>query len=307
MVFLHETMGITHGDLKPLNMLLHHSEVKLCDFGSSQMLQVHYPPTFLLAVSQAISNLLAFLSPPLRPSPRPTLSGARQHDLSELAFSATLPYMAPELLLQGVNLTPTEFAAAATASVGGGSLGGSTASNIGGGGATPPMASKISGGGATPPTSPALSPHIATPTGDASSHPGVSVDVYSFGVCLWELCSRVYPWHELLEAGRVEELKQRVGGRAERLESSVCPPPFRLIVEACWRQQPHRRPSFGVLRQLDLAGIGRGSAGAVRHMRELLWSEGLPEGMDHEQLKLTESSEGARTMSLESRAGGKKI
>ena len=59
MAFLHDVMGIAHGDLKPLNMLLCGNCVKLCDFGSSRLLQ---------------------------------------HDLSELAFSATLPYMAPELL-----------------------------------------------------------------------------------------------------------------------------------------------------------------------------------------------------------------
>ena len=52
MHFLHEVMGIAHGDLKPLNMLLRDHCVKLCDFGSSRLLAL---------------------------------------DLSELAFSATLP------------------------------------------------------------------------------------------------------------------------------------------------------------------------------------------------------------------------
>ncbi|KOO20995.1 protein kinase [Chrysochromulina tobinii] len=67
MAFLHDVMGITHGDLKPLNMLLRGNCVKLCDFGSSRLLQ---------------------------------------HDLSELAFSATLPYMAPELLVRCFRLCP---------------------------------------------------------------------------------------------------------------------------------------------------------------------------------------------------------
>ena len=49
-----------HGDLKPLNLLLHHGQIKLCDFGSSRLLR---------------------------------------HDVAELAFTGTLPYMAPELLL----------------------------------------------------------------------------------------------------------------------------------------------------------------------------------------------------------------
>ena len=134
--------------------------------------------------------------------------------------------------------------------------------------------------------------------GDA---PGTAVDVYSFGVCLWELCVRVYPWHELLEAGRVEELKRLVGRRAVRLESETCPLPFRLIIEACWRQEPVRRPDFATLSKLDLSGIGRGSTQAVRQMRELLWPDGPPEWA--KELDTAEGSAGSSTVSLESMSG----
>ena len=51
---------------------------------------------------------------------------------------------------------------------------------------------------------------------------------------------------------------------------------FRLIAEACWRQEPSRRPAFGELARIDFAGIGRGSAQAVRQCRALLWPEGPP-------------------------------
>jgi len=111
---------------------------------------------------------------------------------------------------------------------------------------------------------------------NASPGAGTAVDVYSFGVCLWEMCVRTYPWHDLLEAGRVDELKRRVGKRAVRLDASSCPRAFRLILEACWRHDPHRRPSFAKLATLDLAGIGRGSAQAVRACRSLLWPDGPP-------------------------------
>lgn len=39
MEFLHDSMGVQHGDLKPLNILLRGREIKLCDFGSSRLLQ----------------------------------------------------------------------------------------------------------------------------------------------------------------------------------------------------------------------------------------------------------------------------
>ena len=39
MHFLHDTMGVVHGDLKPLNLLLHQGQIKLCDFGSSRLLR----------------------------------------------------------------------------------------------------------------------------------------------------------------------------------------------------------------------------------------------------------------------------
>ena len=243
MAFLHEVMGIAHGDLKPLNMLIHRNEVKLCDFGSSQLLQ---------------------------------------HELTELAFSATLPYMAPELLTQGniqhqsisqaVSPLPPRTPDAATSSSSG----------------TPG-----SGSDGTPRS------QLSSLTLSSSLGPGHAVDVYSFGVCLWEMCERVYPWHELLEAGMVDELKKRVGRRAERLDSTRCPYAFRLLVEACWRQAAHQRPSFRTLQEIDLVGIERGSLTAVRAMREKLWPNGVPKWAAGAEEEATEPG-GSITASRES-------
>ena len=208
MAFLHDVMGIAHGDLKPLNMLLCGNCVKLCDFGSSRLLQ---------------------------------------HDLSELAFSATLPYMAPELLVP--TTAPTPSAATASADHGSADSGGSS---VAGAAATAaPNAERLKAGL------------------KAGSGVGYAIDVYSFGVCVWEICVRAYPWHALLEAGEVDELKRRVGTLAERPEEShddsiPIPPPLRALLEACWRQEPSERPAFRQLASLDFEVISRGGPAALR-------------------------------------------
>lgn len=189
--FLHGTMGILHGDLKPLNILLKAGTVKLCDFGSSRLLQ---------------------------------------HESAELAFTGTLPYMAPELL---VPLVPSAGAAS---------------------------------------------------TDEASR----AVDVYSFGVCVWETCTRQFPWRKLLQQGLVHELKRRVGHEGERPPSQsgdASPPqlprPLRLLVEACWRQKPAERPTFAQLASIDLEHLCT-SAAAEQQLVDLV---GQLEGASPEAAK----------------------
>jgi len=178
MLFLHDTMGIQHGDLKPLNVLLREGEIKLCDFGSSRLLQ---------------------------------------HGHAELACTGTLPYMAPELLLP------------------------------------------------SPPSGGATSANVA----------GQAVDVYSFGVCLWEMCSRQFPWRKLLEQGMVHELKRRVGREGARpptdLGSQALPRPLLVLLEACWRQNPAERPTYRQLAALDLQNLCS-SPTAEQEMVELVES-----------------------------------
>ena len=209
------------------------AQVKLCDFGSSQLLQ---------------------------------------HDLSELAFSATLPYMAPELLHPQPSAylphaasphTPSPHAYAYTPPGGHGH---------GANAHTPPPPPPPPPPGRPPATSSkerhggggASTPSQQGSQQRASLGYGYAVDVYSFGVCLWELCFRKYPWHALLEAGDVEGVKQRVGVQGERPCALGASPSLTLLMEACWRQRPAERPTFQLLSQLDLEVVGRGGAPALK-------------------------------------------
>ena len=87
----------------------------------------------------------------------------------------------------------------------------------------------------------------------------MAVDVFSFGVCVWEACTRQSPWRKLLEQGMAHELRWRVRGGhrppTTSLGPSAFPRPLLLLLEACWRQNPAARPTFAQLAELDLEGL----------------------------------------------------
>ena len=89
-----------------------------------------------------------------------------------------------------------------------------------------------------------------------------------------------------------------MGFDSERPDATQCPLPFRMLLEACWRHDAYTRPTFAQLSTLDLVGLGRGSATAVRQMRQLLWPDGTPaewcvdeQGDDAKSLPSTDSFE----------------
>ena len=82
-----------------------------------------------------------------------------------------------------------------------------------------------------------------------------SADVYSLGVALWEMCTGLYPWEELLAGGRLKELKQRVATFAERPNAQSCPPPLQTLMKACWSATPSSRPTFDELASIDMTTL----------------------------------------------------
>ena len=147
MDYIHNVQGLLHGDLKPLNMLIKGQKVKLCDFGSSQLLR---------------------------------------HAPADLASTGTLPYLAPEILRSAVD-------------------------------------------------EPSDRPRAGDPAPRAGDP---ATDVYSFGVSVWEMCTRLYPWHSLLRRGSVDEASV-----SQQVSQDDPDPPAHVSHLACLTCHTHQRCS----------------------------------------------------------------
>lgn len=85
----------------------------------------------------------------------------------------------------------------------------------------------------------------------------VKVDVYSFGLVLWELWERKRPYEELYS--RFDIIDAIRAGRRPPISAS-CPPALKSLIQRCWHGQPARRPTFSyIVRYLkdELARIKR--------------------------------------------------
>jgi serine/threonine protein kinase len=72
----------------------------------------------------------------------------------------------------------------------------------------------------------------------------VKVDVYSFGMVLWELWERKKPYEEM--TSRFDIIDAVRAGRRPPI-SANCPPTFRSLIQRCWHELPARRPTFAYI------------------------------------------------------------
>jgi serine/threonine protein kinase len=98
-------------------------------------------------------------------------------------------------------------------------------------------------------------PELLTAT--AKARYTVKVDVYSYGMVLWELWERKRPYEELYS--RFDIIDAVRAGRRPPIGSG-CPAAYRSLIQRCWHEQPARRPTFAyIVRYLkdELAHIKR--------------------------------------------------
>ena len=106
-------------------------------------------------------------------------------------------------------------------------------------------------------TAPTLTGSVGTPLWMAPElmgsidprHYGKEVDVYSFGIVLWELMMRLTPWEEEVTAKGIrffEALQKAVlGGVRPRLPPSTdFSQEYVLLMQQCWQTDPAGRPTF---------------------------------------------------------------
>jgi serine/threonine protein kinase len=71
-----------------------------------------------------------------------------------------------------------------------------------------------------------------------------SADVYSFGIVLCEIATRLWPWEEDTSITDTQRLREAVlAGRRPSIPDS-CPRAFAELIQACWRGDPALRPTF---------------------------------------------------------------
>eukprot|EP00050_Salpingoeca_kvevrii_P003936 m.237725 g.237725 ORF g.237725 m.237725 type:complete len:660 (-) comp10911_c0_seq1:95-2074(-) len=95
-------------------------------------------------------------------------------------------------------------------------------------------------------------PYIAPEVYDSTEY-GPEMDVYSYGITLWEIMTRSEPY---LNIASIWELRDFVlaGGRPEMPPGA--PPALEWLATLCWAQDPTARPSFSeIVRRLEDPGV----------------------------------------------------
>ncbi|CAH1123108.1 unnamed protein product [Ceutorhynchus assimilis] len=79
------------------------------------------------------------------------------------------------------------------------------------------------------------------------------VDIWSFGVVLWELLTCEVPYDGMEQSA----IMYSVGcGKLKPPIPSTCPDGFKLILQMCWKQNPKERPSFKLIcNHLEIAAV----------------------------------------------------
>jgi serine/threonine protein kinase len=82
----------------------------------------------------------------------------------------------------------------------------------------------------------------------------VKVDVYSFGMVLWELWEKKRPFDEY--SSRFDIIDAVRAGKRPPI-SENCPPTFKSLIQRCWQAEPSRRPTMNYIVRYLKDELGR--------------------------------------------------
>ena len=85
--------------------------------------------------------------------------------------------------------------------------------------------------------------YMAPETALAQSNQALKVDVYSFGLLLWEVCTLQKPYHEYADCASVFQQAVFVSHSRPSTKSIPCKD-LRELIKQCWDPNPDTRPNF---------------------------------------------------------------
>ncbi|KAJ8954615.1 hypothetical protein NQ318_003149 [Aromia moschata] len=91
------------------------------------------------------------------------------------------------------------------------------------------------------------------------------VDIWSFGIVLWELLTCEVPYDGMEQSA----IMYSVGsGKLKPPIPTTCPDGFKLIMQMCWKRNPRERPSFKLIcNHLEIASLNMKIKHSLKHKR----------------------------------------
>ncbi|KAK9089251.1 hypothetical protein Scep_028333 [Stephania cephalantha] len=97
---------------------------------------------------------------------------------------------------------------------------------------------------------------------------GRKVDVYSFGLLLWEMLSGTIPYEDMTP---IQAAYAVVNKNMRPVVPADCPSPLRTLVEQCWSLNPEKRPEFWqIVKILEQFESSLASDGTLNHAQNPL-------------------------------------